>query len=39
MDSTISPKVKITEGEEVGAHFQIRNISGVEGLAGVPGWD
>jgi len=39
MDSTISPKVKTTEGEGVGAHSLAHCTSGVEGHAGVAGWD
>jgi len=39
MDSTISPKVKTTEGEGVGAHSLARNTSGVEGRVGALGWD
>jgi hypothetical protein len=38
IDSTMSPKVKITEGEGVGAHSLARNISGVEGLVGASRW-
>ncbi len=39
MHSTVSQKVKITEGERVGARFLARNISGVEGHVGALGWD
>jgi len=39
MDSTVSPKVKITEGKGVGEHSLVRNISGVEGHVGAPRWD
>jgi hypothetical protein len=39
MDSTASPKVKITKGEGVGAHSLAHNISGVKGHVGVPRWD
>jgi len=39
MDSTVSPKVKITKREEVGARSLVRNISGVEGRARALGWD
>jgi hypothetical protein len=39
MDSLVSPKVKTTEGKGVGARSPTRNISGVEGHAGTPGWD
>jgi hypothetical protein len=38
IDSTISPKVKTTEGQGVGAHSLAHSISGVEGHVGVPGW-
>jgi len=37
MDSTMSPKVKTSEGEGVGAHSVARSISGVEGRAGTLG--
>jgi hypothetical protein len=39
MDSTVSSKVKTTEGEGVGAHFLVHSTLGVEGRAGVPEWD
>jgi len=39
MDSTASPKVKIAEGEGVGACSLACNISGIEGCVGAPGWD
>jgi len=39
MDSTMSPKVKTTEGEGVGAHSLACNTSGVEGHVGAQGWD
>jgi hypothetical protein len=39
MDSTTSPKVKIIEGEGIGAYFLARSILGVEGRAKAPGWD
>jgi hypothetical protein len=32
MDSAVSPKVKIVEGEEVGAHSLARSTLRVEGL-------
>jgi hypothetical protein len=35
---TASSKVKITEGERVGARFLVRSISRVEGCGGAPGW-
>jgi hypothetical protein len=38
MDSTMSPKLKTTEGERVGACSLARNTSGVEGRVGAPGW-
>jgi len=38
MDSITSPKVTIVEGDRVGVHSLARNISGVEGRSGVPGW-
>jgi hypothetical protein len=38
MDSIVSPKVKITEGEGVGVRFLVRNTFGVEGCAGAPRW-
>jgi hypothetical protein len=34
-----SPKVKTSEGEGIGAHFLVRNISRIEGCARAPGWD
>jgi len=37
-DSTMSLKVKTTEGQKVGVHSLARNISRVEGRAGTPGW-
>jgi hypothetical protein len=39
MDSTMSPKVKITEGKKVEVCYLVRNTSRVKGCAGVPGWD
>jgi hypothetical protein len=39
MDSTMNPKVKITEGEGIGARFLACSISGVEGRVGAPGWE
>ncbi len=36
MDSTTSPKVKISEEEGVGARSLVRNTSGVEGRARAP---
>ncbi len=39
MDSTVSPKVKIVEGEWVRAHSMARSTSRVEGRARAPGWD
>jgi hypothetical protein len=39
MDSTMSLKVKITEGEGVGACSLVRNTSGVERCVGILGWD
>jgi len=39
MDSITIPKVKITEGEGVGACSLAHNTLGVEGHVGVPGWD
>ncbi len=38
MDSTTSPKVKITEGEGIGTHSLACNTSGVKRRAGVLGW-
>jgi len=35
MDSTVSPKVKTTEGKGVGACFMAHNTLGVEGRARV----
>jgi len=39
MESIVSPKMKTSEGEGVGACSLARSISGVERCAGVPGWD
>jgi len=39
MDSTLSPKVKTTEGKGVGAHFLFNNTLGIEGCVGVPRLD
>jgi len=39
MDSTVSPKVKTTEGEKVGACTMARNTSEEEGRVGALGWD
>ncbi len=36
MDSTASPKVKIAEGEGIGAHSLARSILGVEGCVEAP---
>jgi hypothetical protein len=38
MDSIVSPKVKTSKGEGIGAHSLACSTSGVEGHAGVPGW-
>ncbi len=38
IDSTMSPKVKTTKGEGVGAHSLVRSTSGVEGCVGASGW-
>ncbi len=38
MDSIVSPKVKIVEGEGVGARSQACNTLGVEGRAGIQKW-
>ncbi len=39
MDSTLSPNVKIMEGERVGARSLVRNTLRVKGCAGALGWD
>jgi len=39
MDSTTSPKVKIAEGEGVGACSSTRNTLGVDRCARAAGWD
>jgi hypothetical protein len=39
MDSTMSPKVKTTEGKGVVACSLACSTLGVEGRVGVPGWD
>jgi hypothetical protein len=39
MDSTSSPKVKIAEGEWVGAYSLTRNTSRVKGHVGTLRWD
>jgi len=39
MDSIVSLKVKIDEGEGVGACSLARNTLGVKGCAGASGWD
>jgi hypothetical protein len=39
MDSTKSPKVKIMEGEGVGARSLAHNTLGVKGCGGALGWD
>jgi len=39
MDSIASPKVMIAKGERVAVHSLARNISGVEGHVGAPGWE
>jgi len=39
MDSNMNPKVKIMEGEGVGARSLARNTLGVKGRVGAPGWD
>jgi hypothetical protein len=38
MDSTVSPKVKTSEGKGVGARSLACSTLGVEGCAGAPGW-
>ncbi len=38
MDSTSSPKVKIMEGEGIGAHSLNCSTSGVKGHVGASGW-
>jgi len=38
MDSILSPKVKTSKGEGIGAHSLIYNISGVEGHARISRW-
>jgi hypothetical protein len=38
MDSTVSPKMKIMEGEEVEARSLAHNTSRVEGHVGAPKW-
>ncbi len=38
MDSTVSPKMKTTEGKGAGAHSLTHNTSRVEGCVGAPGW-
>jgi len=38
MDSTISPKVKTTKGEGVGASSLAYSVSGVEGRVKALGW-
>jgi len=37
MDSTVSPKVKITKGEGIGVHSGACNTLGVKGCVGAPG--
>jgi hypothetical protein len=39
MDSIVSPKVKTTKGEGVGARSLARNTLGVEGRVGASRWD
>jgi len=39
MDSTTSPKVKITEGEGVQTCSLVHSTSRVKGCVGAPGWD
>jgi len=39
MDSTISPKVKATEGERIGAHSMARSTLGVKRHVKAPGWE
>jgi len=39
MDSIVSPKLKTTEREGVGACFVAHNTLRVKGHVGVPGWD
>jgi hypothetical protein len=39
MDSNVSLRVKITEGEGVGVRSLARNTLGVKGHAGVSRWD
>jgi hypothetical protein len=38
MDSIVSPKMKTTKGEGVGAHSLTCNTLGVEGHVGAMGW-
>jgi len=39
MDLTMSPKVKVIEGEGIGVRSLARSTLGVEECAGVPRWD
>jgi len=39
MDLTVSPKVKITKGELIGAHSLVCGTSRVEGCVGALKWD
>jgi len=39
MNSIVSPKVKITKGEGIGAHSLACSSSGVERHVGIIGWD
>jgi len=39
MDSTVSPMVKIMEGEKVGSCSLVCSTLGVEGRVGALGWD
>jgi len=39
MDSTVSPKVKTTEGKGVRARSPAQSTLGVKRRAGAPGWD
>jgi hypothetical protein len=38
MDSTMSPKVRITERKKIGPCSLAYNASGVEGRVGIPRW-
>jgi hypothetical protein len=39
IDSTVSPKVKTTEGEKVGVRSLVCSTLGVKGCVRAPGWD